>query len=205
MLAIDNLKRQIILFTSVICLYTIGSNYLYSETNRERLDPKNFVETIYKKINQVASKESNESERILDMLTLFDENVDVLFIARAVLGPSWKTSSRMERKNFSLALKYYMAKKYGNQFGDFNSGNLRIENIKNQGSKGYLIDSKIITENSKSFDVSWQVVVDKTSLKLINIRFEGISMIHTERTEIRNLLRSLSGSIPVLIRELQNY
>ena len=98
-----------------------------------------------------------------------------------------------------------MAKKYGKQFGDFKSGNLRIENVMNQGSKGYLIDSKVITENSKSFNISWQVVAHKTDLKLINIRFEGISMIHTERTEIRNLLRSLSGSVPTLIKELENY
>ena len=205
MLAIDNLKRKILAFTSVIYFCIIGTNYLYSDNNIQTIDPKNFVETIYSKINKVALKDSTESEKISDMLTLFDEHADLLFISRAVLGPSWKTSSREERRDFSLALKHYMAKKYGKQFGDFNSGNLRIENIKNQGSKGYLIDSKIITENSKSFDVSWQVVVDKTSLKLINIRFEGISMIHTERTEIRNLLRSLSGSIPVLIRELQNY
>ena len=45
----------------------------------------------------------------------------------------------------------------------------------------------------------------KTDLKLINIKFEGISMIHTERTEIGNLLRSLSGSVPTLIKELENY
>ena len=205
MLATDNLKRQIILCTSVIFLYTIGSNYLYSESNTERLDPKNFVETIYKKINKVASKESNELERISDMLSLFDESVDVLFISRAVLGPSWKTSTKAERRQFSSALKHYMAKKYGKQFRDFNSGNLRIENVKNQGSNGYLLDSKIITENSKSFDISWQVVMHKTDLKLINIKFEGISMIHTERTEIRNLLRSLSGSVPTLIKELENY
>ena len=205
MLAVDNLKRQIIVCTSVIFLYTIGSNYLYSESNTERLDPKNFVETIYKKINKVASKESNELERISDMLSLFDESVDVLFVSRAVLGPSWKTSTRAERRHFSSALKYYMAKKYGKQFGDFNSGNLRIENVKSQGSKGYLIDSKIITGNSKSFDISWQVVTHETDLKLINIKFEGISMIHTERAEIRNLLRSLFGSVPTLIKELENY
>ncbi|MFL2805781.1 MAG: phospholipid-binding protein MlaC [Paracoccaceae bacterium] len=186
-------------------MYTIGSNYLYSESNTERLDPKNFVETIYKKINKVASKESNKLEKISDMLSLFDESVDVLFISRAVLGPSWKTSTKAERRHFSLALKYYMAKKYGKQFGDFNSGTLQIENVKSQGSKGYLIDSKIITENSKSFDISWQVVMHKTDLKLINIKFEGISMIHTERTEIGNLLRSLSGSVPTLIKELENY
>jgi len=205
MLAIDNLKRKILAFTSVICFCIIGTNYLYSESNIQRLDPKNFVETIYSKINKIALEETRESEKISNMLALFDEHADILFISRAVLGPSWKTSSKEERKDFSLALKHYMAKKYGNQFGDFNSGNLRIESIKNQGSTGYLIDSKIITENSKAFDISWQAVVHETDLKLINIKFEGISMIHTERTEIRNLLRSLSGSVPALIKELENY
>ena len=205
MLAIDNLKRKILAFTSVIYFCIIGTNYLYSDNNIQTIDPKNFVETIYSKINKVALKDSTESEKISDMLTLFDEHADLLFISRAVLGPSWKTSSREERRDFSLALKHYMAKKYGKQFGDFNSGNLRIESIKDQGSTGYLIDSKIITENSKTFDISWQVVVDETDLKLINIKFEGISMIHTERTEIRSLLRSVSGSVPALIKELENY
>ena len=107
MLATDNLKRQIIVCTSVIFLHTIGSNYLYSESNRERLDPKNFIETIYKKINKVASKESNELERISDMLSLFNESVDVLFISRAVLGPSWKTSTRAERRHFSSDFLWY--------------------------------------------------------------------------------------------------
>lgn len=205
MLATDNLKRKILAFTSVIYFCIIGTNYLYSDSNIQKLDPKNFVETIYSKINKVALRESRESDKISDMLALFDEHADILFISRAVLGPSWKTSSREERRDFSLALKHYMAKKYSKQFGDFNSGNLRIESIKNQGSTGYLIDSKIIIEDSQAFDISWQAVVHETDLKLINIKFEGISMIHTERTEIRTLLRSLSGSMPALIKELENY
>ncbi len=179
-----------------------GHNYLYSE---EEVNPEKFIASLYNEINEVVSQESNSSDRVSRMLSLFDYYVDITFISRAVLGPIWKSSSKKEKDDFSNALKNYMAKKYSGQFSDFDSGRLKFEDIKKQGSKGFLVDSKIITNSSKSFDVSWQLVIIKAGLKLINIKFEGISMIHSERTEIRNLLKAQSGSVPLLIKALENY
>ncbi len=195
-------KKLFVIFVLSVFLTLSGSNYLYSE---EQLDPEKFVISLYNEINDIALREISKSEKVSEMLYFFDNYVDLIFISRAVLGPSWKSSSDAEKSGFSSAFKNYMAKKYVGQFGDFDSGDLHVEKIKKQGSKGFLIETKIYTNKPKPFNVSWQAVVGKTGLKLINIKFQGISMIHSERTEIRSLLKSQSGSIPLLIAELNNY
>ena len=68
-----------------------------------------------------------------------------------------------------------------------------------------MVNSRVISEDAKPFDVAWQVVKTDAELKLINIKFEGISMIHTERAEIKSLIRTHSGSIPLLIKALKDY
>ncbi len=195
-------RYYFICFLLALFFSLLSNNFANSD---ETFAPKDFVKNVYSKIDAISSANLTKPERISKMLDLFDDHVDILFISRAVLGSNWKKASRDQRLRFSSAFKAYMAKKYGSQFKDFNSGKLKIENVVAQGSKGFIIQSKILTEKSKAFDIAWQVVISKDDLKLINIKFEGISMIHSERTEIRNLIKSQSGSMEGLISELGQY
>lgn len=183
----------------------LENNPLYSEDRKSELDAEKFIVSLYQEINGIAYEDLSNIQKTNKFLLVFNRSVDKTFISRAILGPTWKTSSQEERLEFSVALTNYLAKKYGSQFEDFESGKIEIQGVKKLGSKGFVVESKVSSSSSKSYDLIWQVVESKTGLKLINIKFEGISMIHTERAEVKNIFRAKSRSIKLLIKTLNSY
>ena len=168
-------------------------------------NPERFIGSIFDAIIEASSVNLKDTEKVTKMIDLFDKNVDYMFVARAVLGSSWKKASDEQKIQFSVALKDYLAKKYSKQFFEFKSEKIQFKGINQLNSNSFIINSRVISENAKSFDVAWQVVKKKAELKVINVKFEGISMIHTERDEIRSLMKTHSGSIPLLIKVLRDY
>ena len=197
--------RLSLIVTISALYYFIGSIALGMANTNSTLNPKEFISLIFDGIMQASSINLKDSEKIIKMLDLFDKNVDYMFVARAILGSSWKKASEEQKIQFSVALKGYLAKKYSKQFFEFKSEKIKFKGINQLSSNSLIINSRVISENAKSFDVAWQVVKTEAEFKLINIKFEGISMIHTERKEIRSLMKTHSGSIPLLIAALKDY
>ena len=64
---------------------------------------------------------------------------------------------------------------------------------------GVLVSTEVVVPNHSPLKVVWQVSDGSGSLKLIDMRVEGISMLSTERQEFRSKLKKFSGSIDDLI------
>ena len=197
-------RLYLIISISTFYYFVVGIA-LCTADSKSTQNPKAFIGSIFEGIVQIDSIKLNDSEKIEKIIDIFNKNVDYVFVARAILGSSWKKALDEQKQEFTVALKNYLAKKYSKQFFDFGSQKITFKGVNQLSSNSFIIDSRVISDNSKSFDVAWQVVKTETELKLINIKFEGISMIHTERDEIKNLIRAHSGSIPLLIKALKDY
>ena len=197
-------RLSLILAISTFYYFIIGISF-YTANGNSHQNPEQFIGSIFDNIMQASAINLNESEKITKMIDLFDKNVDYIFVARAILGSSWKKASDEQKLEFSGVLKDYLAKKYSKQFFEFKAEKIQFKGTNQLNSKSFVINSRIISENAKSFNVAWQVVITEAELKLINIKFEGISMIHTERDEIRSLMKIHSNSIPLLIKALRDY
>ena len=62
-----------------------------------------------------------------------------------------------------------------------------------------LVSSIVAVPGNPSLKVVWQVSDGSGSLKLVDMRVEGISMLSTERQEFRSKLKKFNGSIDDLI------
>ena len=58
---------------------------------------------------------------------------------------------------------------------------------------------------SSPIKVGWQVSDASGTFKMIDVKIEGISLLTTERGEIRNQLSKEGGSVSRLSRSLLNY
>ena len=190
---------------TVFIFNSLWSMSLNSAEKSPQFSPENFVNATYQEIKEIASEQLSDAEKVSRMLSLFNDTVEHLFISRAVMGPYWKSLSESEKIDFSLAFKIYLARKYSKQFDDFSAGDLTILSVKKSGSSGFLVKSRILTENSKQFNLVWQLVGSNAGIRIINLKFEGISMVHAERPELKNLINTYSGSIPLIIEALKNY
>ncbi len=158
------------------------------------------VENLYSELVATSLKELTIDQQKAELRKLFQKYVDVAIIARAVLGKSWREANPDQRKRFIYAFKTYVSNKYGKQFSEFKGSKLEIVKSRDTLTKaGVLVSTEVVVPGITPLRVVWQVSDGSGSLKLIDLRVEGISMLSTERQEFRSKLKKFNGSIDDLI------
>ena len=161
------------------------------------------VEDLYGDLVVTSMKELSTDEQEKTLKNLFEKYVDIPIIARAVLGKSWRQSNSDQRRRFISAFKTYVSHKYGRQFSEFKGTTLKITKSRDTLTKaGVLVSSIVAVPGNPSLKVVWQVSDGSGSLKLVDMRVEGISMLSTERQEFRSKLKKFEGSIDDLIQAI---
>tara|TARA_A100000164_G_C21624803_1_gene638307 strand:+ start:43 stop:672 length:630 start_codon:yes stop_codon:yes gene_type:complete len=196
---IEKFRVTFLLSFSIIYLLLANSSFADKIKNSQYL-----VTEIYKELSIISDLNLNESEQKEKLVFLFDKYVDVKIISRAVLGGAWRKASAEEKNKFTSAFKEYVSNKYGKQFSEFRGTKLKIQKSRDTGTKaGVLVSSYLTVPGRDSIKVIWQVSDGSGFIKLIDIKVEGVSMLSTERQEIRSKLKKASGSINKLIIDMQ--
>ena len=167
------------------------------------VDSQKLVAGLYNDLVATSMKEMSVKEQKKELEKLFQKYVDIPIIARAVLGKSWREANTDQKKLFVDAFKNYISDKYGRQFSEFKGTKLEIVKSRDTLTKaGVLGSTVVVVPGNPSLKVVWQVSDGSGSLKLIDLRVEGISMLSTERQEFRSKLKKFDGSLSDVILEI---
>ena len=167
------------------------------------LGSQELVAGLYNDLVATSMKEMSVKEQKKELEKLFQKYVDIPIIARAVLGKSWREANTDQRTLFVDAFKNYVSNKYGRQFSEFKGTKLEIVKSRDTLTKaGVLVSTVVVVPGNPSLKVVWQVSDGSGSLKLIDLRVEGISMLSTERQEFRSKLKKFDGSLSDVILEI---
>ena len=162
-----------------------------------------FIEDLGSKIINVVNEKSTASNKQKKLLELFQNNANIMTIARAALGAKWRTLNTETKLNFANAFTDYLVKKYVKQFEEFRGASLVLERSIDAGKRGVLVNTRLIMPGTSPVSIKWQVWQKTDSFKLIDIIIEDISMLTMEREEIKNRLSAYKGAIEHLIDDLQ--
>ena len=188
---------QKIFFVCFIVLNLFSLQKLYAD---RVVGSQQLVEDLYSELVATSLKELTIGQQEAELKKLFQKYVDVPIIARAVLGKSWRDANSDQRERFIYAFKTYVSNKYGKQFSEFKGTKLEIVKSRDTQTKaGVLVSTEVVVPGNTPLKVVWQVSDGSGSLKLIDMRVEGISMLSTERQEFRSKLKKFNGSIDDLI------
>ena len=167
------------------------------------VDSQNLVASLYNDLVDTSIKKMSIDEQKRELEMLFQKYVDIPIIARAVLGKSWREANTDQRTLFVNAFKNYVSNKYGRQFSEFKGTTLEVVKSRDTLTKaGVLVSTVVVVPGNPSLKVVWQVSDGSGSLKLIDLRVEGISMLSTERQEFRSKLKKFDGSLDDIILEI---
>ena len=189
-----------IFFVCFIILNLFSLQKLYAD---RVVGSQQLVEDLYSELVATSLQELTITQQEAELKKLFQKYVDVPIIARAVLGKSWRDASSDQRERFIYAFKIYVSNKYGKQFSEFKGTRLEIVKSRDTQTKaGVLVSTEVVVPGHTPLKVVWQVSDGSGSLKLIDMRVEGISMLSTERQEFRSKLKKFNGSIDDLIQAI---
>ena len=143
-----------------------------------------------------------EAQALRSFEQVFTPYADVDIIARSVLGPPYRTLSSAQQRAFSSAFGHYLSNKYGRQFREYRGATIIVTRAQDAGSKGVLVSSEVRRSGQSPFALDWQISDRSGQTKIINLIIEGISLLTSEREEIRALLEARRGDVTALTAHL---
>ena len=197
-------SMRISLNVFLVCFFIVLNLLSLQKLYADRVvSSQQLVEYLYKELVTTSLKKLTIDQQQAELEKLFQKYVDVPIIARAVLGKSWREATSDQRERFINAFKTYVSNKYGKQFSEFKGTKLEIVKSRDTQTKaGVLVSTEVVVPGHTPLKVVWQVSDGSGSLKLIDMRVEGISMLSTERQEFRSKLKKFNGSIDDLIQAI---
>ena len=195
------MSMRISLKVFLVCFFIVLNLFSLQKLYADRVvDSQQLVGELYSELVATSLKELTIDQQEVELKKLFQKYVDVPIIARAILGKSWRDANSDQRERFIYAFKTYVSNKYGKQFSEFKGTKLQIVKSRDTQTKaGVLVSTEVLVPGNTPLKVVWQVSDGSGSLKLIDMRVEGISMLSTERQEFRSKLKKFNGSIDDLI------
>ena len=152
----------------------------------------NFLNTI----KEFASEKDSlikikRSDELLDM-------VDLEFMSKATVGKHWKTVNDNEKIIFKRKLFNKFIQFIDLHLEDFKEIKFQEKSIKLRGQKLVYVTGSIDTKKIKNLDITWKLSSKEN--KILDVEIEKISLIKTQKLEMRPLLKKNKNNFSQFIK-----
>ena len=131
------------------------------------------------------------SDELLDM-------VDLEFMSKATLGKHWKTVNDNEKIIFKRKLFNKFIQFIDLHLEDFKEIKFQEKSIKLRGQKLVYVTGSIDTKKIKNLDITWKLSSKEN--KILDVEIEKISLIKTQKLEMRPLLKKNKNNFSQFIK-----
>lgn len=191
-------RRAVLAGGAATFLVAVASPAFALSTNQAQ----SLVQSVVGEVTKIVNTAGSEAQAIAAFERILVRYSELTVIARAVLGPAWRSASAGQQNAYVDAFKGYVARKYGRQFREFRGAQVQITGAADRGDKGVLVSTSVTVPGKAPILVDWQVSDRGGSPKVLDIIVEGIRMISTERTEVGSILAANRNDMDALIADL---
>ena len=131
------------------------------------------------------------SDELLDM-------VDLEFMSKATVGKHWKTVNDNEKIIFKRKLFNKFIQFIDLHLEDFKEIKFQEKSIKLRGQKLVYVTGSIDTKKIKNLDITWKLSSKEN--KILDVEIEKISLIKTQKLEMRPLLKKNKNNFSQFIK-----
>lgn len=163
---------------------------------------RKLVDKLVGDINRVIASGKSENAMYGDFERIFATYADVPTIAAYALGVDGRSASASQMKAFTTAFQGYISRKYGKRFREFIGGKIEVKSVGKEKSY-YAVRSTVYLKGEAPFALDFLVSDRSGRDKFFNMKFEGINLLLTERTEIGSMLDRRKGNLDQLISDLK--
>ena len=196
----DNKKIPLKIFLLTIVFFTLSGRFLLAGSFPEA---QKFIEDFGNHaIESLAENGLTDQVRMDRFRNLYKKDFATNAIARFVLGPYWKKSSKEDRKTFAKLLEDYVVISYAPKWKHYSGETFSVYDSIQESSKIILVRSDVTPSEGTPIKLDWRVG-DDNPFRIYDIAVEGVSMIVTQRSEFMSVIKNGGGTITPLITALE--
>ena len=125
----------------------------------------------------------NQEERDAEFHRLLEEGFNIGYLSKLVLGHHRRTASAEQMEAFQDVFPEYIIGIYADRLAKYGDERFTIIGNKPVGKKDIYITSSVTRAGRRPFEADWRVRMFDDELRIIDIKFAGISMLQTQRDE----------------------
>ena len=174
----------------------LGIFFLNSANAAIKIKASQQVSNFLNTIKEFASEKDSlikikRSDELLDM-------VDLEFMSKATVGKHWKTVNDNEKIIFKRKLFNKFIQFIDLHLEDFKKIKFQEKSIKLRGQKLVYVTGSIDTKKIKNLDITWKLSSKEN--KILDVEIEKISLIKTQKLEMRPLLKKNKNNFSQFIK-----
>lgn len=174
----------------------LGIFFLNSANADIKIKASQQVSNFLSTIKEFASEKDSlikikRSDELLDM-------VNLEFMSKATVGKHWKTVNDNEKIIFKRKLFNKFIQFIDLHLEDFKEIKFQEKSIKLRGQKLVYVTGSIDTKKIKNLDITWKLSSKQN--KILDIEIEKISLIKTQKLEMRPLLKKNKNNFSQFIK-----
>ena len=192
----------LLLSVCMLCGIFINNAALASKTD-------NAVSLVNELLDEVSNTQKTEisiEQRRTDFLKLIYAYFDINIIAKASTGPYWRVATSDEKEHYTKLISELIADVTSSQLGDIDNFSFDFQSSIPKGDKMVMVSGNLLVPNQSipKISVKWRVSTpDSDIAKIIDVEFENISMLVTQKQENVAIIRKNAGSFPALIEAIE--
>ena len=174
----------------------LGIFFLNSANADIKIKSSQQVSNFLNTIKEFASEKDSlikikRSDELLDM-------VDLEFMSKVTVGKHWKTINDNEKIIFKRKLFNKFIQFIDLHLEDFKEIKFQEKSIKLRGQKLVYVTGSIDTKKIKNLDITWKLSSKEN--KILDVEIEKISLIKTQKLEMRPLLKKNKNNFSQFIK-----
>ena len=192
----------LLLSVCMLCGIFINNAALASKTD----NAVSLVNELLDEVSNIQKTEISIEQRRTDFLKLIYAYFDINIIAKASTGPYWRAATSDEKEHYTKLISELIADVTSSQLGDIDNFSFDFQSSIPKGDKMVMVSGNLLVPNQSipKISVKWRVSTpDSDIAKIIDVEFENISMLVTQKQENVEIIRKNAGSFPALIEAIE--
>tara|TARA_Y100000590_G_scaffold414899_1_gene512173 strand:+ start:139 stop:735 length:597 start_codon:yes stop_codon:yes gene_type:complete len=170
-------------------------------------NPTEFITKLTTTASKVLASDESKDEKMLKLINLAEENVDINGIGMYSLGKHRKNLNENQIKEYNTLFRKYFLKSFSSRLSEYTDPKINVLSEKVINNK-YTIVFSILEADEKrpEIKIDWRVYTINPEKPLVrDLIIEGLSLARTQREEFNSIIQNSDGNINVLFSNLTEF
>ena len=184
---------------------------LISNTARADIDAskaEEFIKNVTKEgIEELINSNVSDEEKKARFTKLFNEDLDLDFIGKFVLGRYWRTATAKQRSEFIDVYRKLNIQTWSERFNEFKGKNFEFLGTEKANSKAndqVYVNTQVPMPEGEPAAVKWRVKETNGKMRIVDIIIENVSLAITSQKEYTSYIQKSPDGIDGLIKDLKS-
>ena len=168
---------------------------------------EDFIKNVTKEgIEELINSNASDEEKKARFTKLFNEDLDLDFIGKFVLGRYWRTATTKQRNDFIDVYRKLNIQTWSARFNEFKGKNFEFLGTEKANSKAndqVYVNTQVPMPEGEPAAVKWRVKETNGKMRIVDIIIENVSLAITSQKEYTSYIQKSPDGIDGLIKDLK--